>query len=453
MLQLLVRFPPSLPFLTKFERSFTSNVLLETSSKLKNYQYGRTNGPSLVFSANSFSTSESIDYSSGKLITTHVSSIRFDKIIRKGLNISQLDFEKAFYDQLFRLNNEVLLKKSQKVKQYDILDLVIREVDGKIFGKRTVLVNTEEKSNGFIMYSSCQKIWSRPPIFLFLCVLVLCVALLTGSLIKFQAADSIPDPDVKTNSAKMLHTFSELEFCSEPWTSSTRQFQLTDAFLLNLDSSKSDVVFSRNVRLGIIYTYKPVSSKSKPLFAQMRGSHLGFTGSDAFEKINVSLLVPDFDPNDPPCNGKHCVKHSFDSCLSLAAPTKLFPHFHDHEPCTAKQLEYLRANSSARLMWQKKFHLVDRQRCRGHITWEPKLYGETPLMPTLSTEEIWLISVRLMYIIGFLLILILTICLALMCKSSPGQGYRELRATTTTTTPTRCRPADRHHQPKASPKH
>lgn len=59
----------------------------------------------------------------------------------------------------------------------------------------------------------------------------------------------------------------------------------------------------------------------------MRGSHLGFTGNDAFEKINVSLLVPDFNPNEPPCDGVSCEKHIFDSCLSLAAPTKLFPHF------------------------------------------------------------------------------------------------------------------------------
>lgn len=125
----------------------------------------------------------------------------------------------------------------------------------------------------------------------------------------------------------MLHSFSELGFCSEPWTKSPKEFQLNDAFLLNLDSSKSDEVFTRNVRLSIIYSYKPITLRSKPLFAQMRGSHLGFTGSDAFEKINVSLLVPDFDPNQPPCTDENCEKHSFDSCLALAAPTKLFPHF------------------------------------------------------------------------------------------------------------------------------
>lgn len=138
-----------------------------------------------------------------------------------------------------------------------------------------------------------------------------------------------------------MHTFSELEFCSESWTSSPKQFQLNDAFLLNLDSSrfkKSNHVFSRSFRLGIIYSYNS-TTKTKPLFAQMRGSHLGFTGkisvmipflskgSDAFEIINVSLLVPDFNPNQLPCKGETCKTHIFDSCLSLAAPTKLFPLF------------------------------------------------------------------------------------------------------------------------------
>ena len=119
---------------------------------------------------------------------------------------------------------------------------------------------------------------------------MLCVLFLTSALVKFQSEKSIPDPDVGTvrysvillskNSAKMIHTFSELEFCSEPWPSSSKPFQLNDAFLLNLGSSQfenSDHVFSRSFRLGILYSYK-ATTKTKPLFAQMRGSHLGFTG-------------------------------------------------------------------------------------------------------------------------------------------------------------------------------
>ncbi|KAM3171898.1 hypothetical protein ACTXT7_015643 [Hymenolepis weldensis] len=112
---------------------------------------------SLPFSTNSFPASEPFDYHLGKVITTHVPSIRFDKVARKGLNISQLDFEKAFYFQSFRLNEEVLIKKSQKLKECDILDLVTCEEDGKIFGKRVVLVKIEEKSNGFIVTLRCYR--------------------------------------------------------------------------------------------------------------------------------------------------------------------------------------------------------------------------------------------------------------------------------------------------------
>ncbi|KAH9285552.1 hypothetical protein ECG_01547 [Echinococcus granulosus] len=270
-----------------------------------------------------------------------------------------------------------------------------------------------------------RKIRSRPPIALFLSVLLLCVTFLSSALIRFHTEKSIPDSDVRTNAAKMLHTFSELEFCSEPWTSFPKQFQLNDAFLLNLDSlnyRKSDQVFSRNFRLGIIYSYKP-TIKSKPLFAQMRGSHLGFTGSDAFEKINVSLLVPDFDPTQPPCTGQNCETHTFDGCLSLAAPTKLFPHFHNHQQCTREQIIQIKSNNSARLLWQRRFHLVGRQICQGHTIWEPQFPVKTPLLLTISPEDIWLISSRLLYAIWLLLIIIFAICVSLMCVRSPPRRY------------------------------
>ncbi|EUB64936.1 U4/U6 small nuclear ribonucleoprotein Prp4 [Echinococcus granulosus] len=237
-------------------------------------------------------TKKKYDLLRRKVITVCVPSVRFDKVARKGLNMTQFDFEKAFYNQKFRLNKEKLLKKSRKLDEGDILDLVTREECGKIYGKRVILINVAEKGCGFSMCLAFRKIRSRPPIALFLSVLLLCVTFLSSALIRFHTEKSIPDSDVRTNAAKMLHTFSELEFCSEPWTSFPKQFQLNDAFLLNLDSlnyRKSDQVFSRNFRLGIIYSYKP-TIKSKPLFAQMRGSHLGFTGKSSWRKQKVPSL-------------------------------------------------------------------------------------------------------------------------------------------------------------------
>lgn len=157
MLRHLLRFSTFSFFPIKFELCFTSNTLPGTFLKFNNYQYESMHCFSLPFSTNSFPTSEPFDYHLGKVITAHVPSIRFDKVARKGLNISQLDFEKAFYGQSFRLNEEVLIKKSQKLKECDILDLVTCEEDGKVFGKRIVLVKIEEKSNGFIVTLRCYR--------------------------------------------------------------------------------------------------------------------------------------------------------------------------------------------------------------------------------------------------------------------------------------------------------
>ena len=61
-----------------------------------------------------------------------------------------------------------------------------------------------------------------------------------------------------------------------------------------------------------------------------------------------------------------------------------FHFFSDHQPCSRAQLVQIKANESARLLWQKRFHLVGRHRCQDHIIWEPQLLGTTPLLLTIS---------------------------------------------------------------------
>lgn len=94
-------------------------------------------------------------YPLGKVITVYMQSVRFDKVVRKGLKMTQFEFEKAFYNQDFRLNKEKLLKKSCKLGEGDTLDLVVREEGGKIYGKRVVLVNLVEKGCGFSVTLRC----------------------------------------------------------------------------------------------------------------------------------------------------------------------------------------------------------------------------------------------------------------------------------------------------------
>ncbi|KAH9287108.1 hypothetical protein ECG_01546 [Echinococcus granulosus] len=105
--------------------------------------------------SSSYFSTESTSFSLGKVITVCVPSVRFDKVARKGLNMTQFDFEKAFYNQKFRLNKEKLLKKSRKLDEGDILDLVTREECGKIYGKRVILINVAEKGCGFSVTLNC----------------------------------------------------------------------------------------------------------------------------------------------------------------------------------------------------------------------------------------------------------------------------------------------------------
>ena len=93
--------------------------------------------------------------SQGKVITVLVPSVRFDKVIRKGLNISQHDFEKSFYHGAFYLNSEKLTKKSHKLEENDILDLVIQKEEGKKYGKRVILMSISEKEKGSLVTLRC----------------------------------------------------------------------------------------------------------------------------------------------------------------------------------------------------------------------------------------------------------------------------------------------------------
>ncbi|VDM24645.1 unnamed protein product [Hydatigera taeniaeformis] len=91
----------------------------------------------------------------GRVITTQMQTIRFDKVVRKGLNMTQSDFEKAFYDRRFRLNKEQPFKKSCNVNEGDMLDLIVREEDGKIYGKRVVLEKIAKNGASFCVVLRC----------------------------------------------------------------------------------------------------------------------------------------------------------------------------------------------------------------------------------------------------------------------------------------------------------
>lgn len=91
----------------------------------------------------------------GKLISFNSPTIRTDKVIRKGLNISQQEFEKAFYSHLFSVNGIPLLKKSAPLKVGDIIDMVVKEDGEKIFGKRVIVLDNAPKGESFEITLRC----------------------------------------------------------------------------------------------------------------------------------------------------------------------------------------------------------------------------------------------------------------------------------------------------------
>ncbi len=91
----------------------------------------------------------------GKVITVQCPSLRFDKAVRKGLNLSQLEFEKAFYSRAFSVNGQPLLKKSTPLIVGDMLDMVIKQDGDKTFGKRVIVLESVPKGNAYEVTMRC----------------------------------------------------------------------------------------------------------------------------------------------------------------------------------------------------------------------------------------------------------------------------------------------------------
>ncbi|XP_027022296.1 mitochondrial transcription rescue factor 1 [Tachysurus fulvidraco] len=78
-----------------------------------------------------------------------VQSLRFDLVMKTGLDIARHKIEDAFYDHKLRLNGEKLIKKSKTVKVGDTLDLIVEEDKEKdaVTLKRVVLKKIVGETN------------------------------------------------------------------------------------------------------------------------------------------------------------------------------------------------------------------------------------------------------------------------------------------------------------------
>ncbi|BHF58376.1 hypothetical protein SprV_0100132800 [Sparganum proliferum] len=162
---------------------------------------------------------------------------------------------------------------------------------------------------------------------------------LLGALIKLYIVESIVDPDVK----------------------SVSHFSLTevhDAFLLDLDisrSKKSEKTTSWGMRLTLAYSSSSPLKSGQRAFAQMRASHLGFTGVDALKKVNVSIILP---VETTSCTGPTCLNVVFESCLVLTAPYDLFPYPRARSSCDTSSIARVKAGGTNKLLWQKRSNRV-----------------------------------------------------------------------------------------------
>ncbi|KAF4089857.1 hypothetical protein AMELA_G00043100 [Ameiurus melas] len=78
-----------------------------------------------------------------------VQSLRFDLVMKTGLDVARHKIEDAFYDHKLRLNGQKLIKKSKTVKVGDTLDLIVEEDKEKdeVTLKRVVLKKIVGETN------------------------------------------------------------------------------------------------------------------------------------------------------------------------------------------------------------------------------------------------------------------------------------------------------------------
>ncbi|XP_061897691.1 mitochondrial transcription rescue factor 1 isoform X1 [Entelurus aequoreus] len=84
-----------------------------------------------------------------KDIEKYVESLRYDAILRAGLDVAHNKIEDSFYSNNLRLNGQPLIKKSKTVKVGDTLDMVLSENSGAktVTLKRVILKKFLGKSN------------------------------------------------------------------------------------------------------------------------------------------------------------------------------------------------------------------------------------------------------------------------------------------------------------------
>lgn len=88
-------------------------------------------------------------------ISFHCKSLRYDKIMRAGLNITRAALDEAFFSSQLRLNGLKLVKKGVSVSEGDRLDMVLSDVNNPSGKRVRVLDIARIKQESFKVSVRC----------------------------------------------------------------------------------------------------------------------------------------------------------------------------------------------------------------------------------------------------------------------------------------------------------
>ncbi|CAH8610563.1 unnamed protein product [Dicrocoelium dendriticum] len=255
-----------------------------------------------------------------------VRSLRYDKILRIGLNLTRSAAESAFLSSRLRLNGVKLLKKGVRVDEGDNLDFVVDFEDQHSYGKR-VRICFQKLNNTFFGPSRLRVFLTRRPP-LALCALVLTLSFL--SLIGLDAAVhllELRDPDVETHWNRLLLELSNLEFC---FSNSTNAKTLADSFSAaemlpkQLTSNVDHIVHYVHLHVLLYPTMVYDPGETYVATASMRGRHIAIKGAPALHPLNVTFEIR---PGRPLLDGQlrdpNPIRLS--SCVKLSSSQQILP--------------------------------------------------------------------------------------------------------------------------------
>ncbi|KAF8561470.1 hypothetical protein P879_06208 [Paragonimus westermani] len=332
-------------------------------------------------------------------LTAHVHSVRFDKVLRSGLNLTRAAADEAFLSSHLRLNGEKLLKKSTPVEEGDRLDMVLGEGDGGIYGKRPNRLET------FLI--------NRPPLALVALILLFSGLGLIAVDVRFRLQE-VKDPDVERHWNQLLLELSKLEFC---FSNSTGAKTLSESFAAaemlpqklvpNCHVGENIIAHSVEQRVLLFPTSEFRPGTVYMVTATMRGRHIGIKGPLALQPFNVTFKL--YTTRLPISNDNGgFIAVRLTGCVTLTSSKQILPPRTLRGAC--RDRGYPSPDQSklqfGRLEWTKRSDLFGTNRCDGRVRLRTDFHLHPDLLPVLKEKDVALISFHLNALVAFLFVLL-----------------------------------------------